>query len=37
MDVSGLSWGPVVGPCDRGNETSGSIKGGKLFDYLSDY
>jgi hypothetical protein len=27
----------VAGSCDHDNETSGSIKDRKLFDYLSDY
>jgi len=27
----------VAGPCERGNESSGSIKGGEFLDYLSDY
>jgi hypothetical protein len=27
----------VVSSCEHGNELSGSIKGGQLFDYLSDY
>jgi hypothetical protein len=26
----------VSGPYERGNEPSGSIKGGKVLDYLSD-
>jgi len=26
----------VVGCCERGNELSGSIKGGKFLDYLRD-
>jgi hypothetical protein len=27
----------VVGPCERGNEPSGFIKGRELLDYLSDH
>jgi hypothetical protein len=27
----------VAGCCEHGNEPSGSIKGGNLLDYLSDY
>jgi len=26
----------VAGSCERGNEPSGSVKGGELFDLLSD-
>jgi hypothetical protein len=29
--------GPVTGSCADGNEPSDSIKGGELFDKLSDY
>jgi hypothetical protein len=32
---SGLGWGPVADSCERGNEPSGSMKGGKVLDYLS--
>jgi hypothetical protein len=28
---------PVAISCERGNETSGSIKGGEFIDYLSNY
>jgi hypothetical protein len=27
----------VAGCCEHGNEPSGSIKGGELVEYLSDY
>jgi hypothetical protein len=27
----------VAGSCENGNEPSGSIRGGGLLDYLSDY
>jgi hypothetical protein len=27
----------VAGSCEHGNEPSGSIKGGKFLDWLSDY
>jgi len=27
----------VAGYCEHGNETSGSIKGGDFYEYLSDY
>jgi hypothetical protein len=29
-------WGPVVGSCERGNETAGSINGGEVPDWLND-
>jgi len=31
-----ITWGPVAGSCEHGNEPSGSIKGGEFFDQLSD-
>jgi hypothetical protein len=31
-----LRWGPVAGCCEHGNELSGSIKGGKFLDQLSN-
>jgi len=34
-----LTWhvqNPVVGSCERGHETSGSVKDGEYFDHLSD-
>jgi len=37
LDSSVLVQGPVVGSCEHGNEPLGSIKGGELRDYLSDY
>jgi hypothetical protein len=27
VDSSGSRWGPVIDPCEHGNEPSGSIKG----------
>jgi hypothetical protein len=36
LDASGSRQGPVVGSCERGNEPSGSIKGGEILDQLSD-
>jgi hypothetical protein len=36
LDSSGSGQGPVAGPCENGNESSGSIKGGEFLDYLSD-
>jgi hypothetical protein len=36
VDASGLGYGPVVVACDHCNEPSGSIKGGKILNYLSD-
>jgi hypothetical protein len=36
IHLSTLEYGPVAGSCERGNEPSGSIKGGKFFHYLSD-
>jgi len=32
LDSSGPGYGPVADPCDYGNETSGSIKGGEFLD-----
>jgi hypothetical protein len=37
LDSSSLGEGPVAGSCEHGKELSGSIKGGELFEYLSDY
>jgi hypothetical protein len=37
MDASGSGQGPVVGPCEHGNEPLGFIKGGEFLNYLSDY
>jgi len=30
LDPSGLVWGSMVGFCERGNELSGSMKGGEF-------
>jgi len=30
MDSCGQEYGPVVGPCEHGNEPSSSIKGGEF-------
>jgi hypothetical protein len=32
LDASGSGQGPVAGPCEQGNEPSGSIKGGEFPD-----
>jgi len=32
-----LRIGTSIGSCEHGDEHSGSIKGGKFLDYLSDY
>jgi hypothetical protein len=32
LNASGSRQGPVAGPCEHGNEPSGSIKGGEFFD-----
>jgi hypothetical protein len=37
LDSPGPGQGPVAGFCERGNETSISIKGGKFLVYLKDY
>jgi hypothetical protein len=37
LDACDSEQGPVVGCCENVNELSGSIKGGKFLDYLSDY
>jgi hypothetical protein len=37
LDASSSIWMSVASSCVHGNEPSGSIKGGKLLDYLSDY
>jgi len=36
LDASGSGQGPVVGCCEHGNETSGSVKGGEFLDKLSN-
>jgi len=30
LDICGSGQGLVVGPCEQGNETSGSVKGGEF-------
>jgi hypothetical protein len=35
--LRGLVYGQVAGFCELDNEPSGSIKGGKVLDWLSDY
>jgi hypothetical protein len=37
LDSSDPGYGPVAGSCEHGNESSGSIKGRKFLDLLSDY
>jgi hypothetical protein len=37
LDSFGSGQGPVARSCEHGNELSGSIKGGKFLDGLSDY
>jgi len=32
LDASGLGQRPVAGPCEHGNEPSGSIKGGEFLE-----
>jgi hypothetical protein len=32
LESSGAGKGPVAGPCEHGNEPSGSIKGGEFLD-----
>jgi hypothetical protein len=32
LESSGLGQGPVAGPCENDNESSGSIKGGEFLD-----
>jgi len=36
-DASGSAEGPAVGPCEHGNEPSGSIKDGRFLGWLSNY
>jgi hypothetical protein len=36
LDSSGSGERPVADSCEHSNEISDSIKGGELFDYLSD-
>jgi hypothetical protein len=36
LESSGLGQEPVKSSCERGDELSGSIKGGKFLDYLSN-
>jgi hypothetical protein len=36
MDLTGSEYGPVAGACENGDEPSGSIKGEKFLDKLSD-
>jgi len=37
LDSSDSEQGYVSDSCEHGNETSGSIKGGKFLDYMSNY
>jgi len=37
LDSSGSGQVPVVGSCEHGDETSGSIKCGVFVEYMSDY
>jgi hypothetical protein len=37
LDSSGSGYRQVVGSCEYGNESSGSIKGREFLDQLSDY
>jgi hypothetical protein len=37
MASCGSEYGPREGPCEYGNEASGSMKGGEFLDRLSDY
>jgi hypothetical protein len=37
LDASGSIHGPVADCCEHGNEPSGSIKGRKFLDYLTEY
>jgi hypothetical protein len=37
VDLIKVAEGPVSGPCEYGNETSGSIKGGEFIDQFSNY
>jgi hypothetical protein len=32
LDASGSGQGPVMGSCERGNESLGSVKGGEYLD-----
>jgi hypothetical protein len=32
LDSSGSRYGPLAGPCEHGNEPSGSIKEGEFLD-----
>jgi len=34
LDACCSVYGPMEGSCEHGNETSGSIKGGEVLDYL---
>jgi hypothetical protein len=36
LDSSGSGQGPMLGPCEHDNETSGSIKGGEFLDGVSN-
>jgi hypothetical protein len=36
QDSYGTGYGPVAGSCERGNESSGPIKGREFLDQLSD-
>jgi hypothetical protein len=37
LDAPDSGYSPGAGFCEHDNEPSGSIKGGKFLDYLSDY
>jgi hypothetical protein len=37
LDSSGLGNDPAAGSCENGNEPSGSIKGGKFLEWLSNW
>jgi hypothetical protein len=32
LDAPASGWGPMAGPCEHGNEPSGSIKDGEFLD-----
>jgi hypothetical protein len=32
LDAYGPGWGPVLDPCEQGNEHLGSVKGGEFLD-----
>jgi len=37
IGLDGLGWFHLIGSCEHGKEPSGSMKGGKFLDQLSDY